>query len=100
MDLVTVFERFPTQEHCIEHLEKARWGDNPVCPFCSSDKVARKHENDRVGRWNCHKCHNSYNVLAGTIFKATRIPLQKWFLAISILLNAKKSVSSCQWDAT
>ena len=96
MDLVTVFERFPTQEHCIAHLETARWNDKPVCPFCSSDKVARKHENDRVGRWNCHKCHNSYNVLTGTIFKATRIPLQKWFLAISILLNAKKSVSSCQ----
>ena len=96
MDLVTIFERFPTQDHCIDHLEEARWGDNPVCPFCGSDNVARKHENHRVGRWNCHKCHSSYNVLSGTIFKATRIPLQKWFLAVTILLNAKKSVSSCQ----
>lgn len=96
MDIVTVFEKFPTQQHCIDHLEKARWNGEPVCPFCGSDRVARKRENDRVGRWNCHKCHNSYNVLTGTIFKGTRIPLQKWFLAISILLNAKKSVSSCQ----
>ncbi len=96
MDLDTVFEKFPTQEACIAHLEEARWGDSPVCPFCGSDRVARKKENDRVGRWNCHECHNSYNVLTGTIFKATRMPLQKWFLAIAILLNAKKSVSSCQ----
>jgi transposase-like protein len=96
MDLVTVFEKFPTQQHCIDHLEKARWNGDPVCPFCGSDRVARKQENDRVGRWNCHNCHNSYNVLTGTIFKGTRIPLQKWFLAITILLNAKKSVSSCQ----
>lgn len=96
MDIVTVFERFPTQQHCIDHLEKARWNGEPTCPFCGSDNVARKRENDRVGRWNCHKCHNSYNVLTGTIFKGTRMPLQKWFLAISILLNAKKSVSSYQ----
>ena len=96
MDLVTVFNKFPTQEACIAHLETARWNDEPTCPFCGSDKVARKRENDRVGRWNCHKCHNSYNVLTGTIFKGTRMPLQKWFLAIAILLNAKKSVSSCQ----
>ena len=32
----------------------------------------------------------------GTIFQKTKIPLQKWFLAIAILLNAKKSVSSYQ----
>ena len=96
MDLVTVFEKFPTQQACIDHLEEARWGGKPVCPFCGSDHVAPKKENDRVGRWNCHKCHNSYNVLTGTIFKGTRVPLQKWFLAVAILLNAKKSVSSYQ----
>lgn len=96
MNLVKVFNKFPTQEACITHLEEARWGDEPTCPFCGSDRVARKRENDRVGRWNCHKCHNSYNVLTGTIFKGTRVPLQKWFLGIAILLNAKKSVSSLQ----
>ena len=96
MDLVRVFEQFSTQEDCIEHLEIARWGDQPCCPHCGSDKVARKQENERVGRWNCHSCKSSFNVLSGTIFQGTRIPLQKWFLAIAILLNAKKSVSSHQ----
>ena len=32
----------------------------------------------------------------GTIFHNTRLPLQKWFLAISIILNAKKGVASRQ----
>lgn len=96
MNIPAIYRQFPTQEACISHLEAARWGDNPVCPFCGSDRVARKRENDRVGRWNCHKCHNSYNVLTGTIFKGTRVDLQLWFLAIAILLNAKKSVSSLQ----
>ena len=35
-------------------------------------------------------------MLSGTIFAKTKLPLQKWFLAIGIMVNAKKSVSSCQ----
>lgn len=96
MNLISIFQKYPDQESCIEHLEQVRWNDNPACPLCGSIKVARKDENERVGRWNCHDCHSSFNVLSGTIFSKTRLPLQKWFLAIGILLNAKKSVSSHQ----
>ena len=96
MDIIKVFQRFPDHESCIEHLEKVRWADDPECPFCQSKQVARKADSERVGRWNCHACHNSYNVMHGTIFQGTKVPLQKWFLAISIVLNAKKSLSSCQ----
>ena len=34
--------------------------------------------------------------MINTIFHGSRLPLQKWFVAISILINAKKSVSSHQ----
>ena len=96
MDLIGVFEQFPTQDTCIVYLESIRWGDAPDCPFCHSERVGRKAEKGRSGRWNCHTCHNSYNVLSGTIFEKTRVPLQKWFLAITLILNAKKSLSSYQ----
>ena len=96
MNLINVFEKFPDQKACIAHLEKARWGDEAACPHCGSNKVARKKENRRVGRWNCHGCKSSFNVLSKTIFQKTKIPLQKWFLGVAILLNAKKSVSSHQ----
>ena len=96
MNLLTIFSRFPDQEACIEYLEKVRWGSEAHCPICGGVEVARKAENDRVGRWNCRACSSSFNVLSGTIFEKTRLPLQKWFLAIGLLVNAKKSVSSCQ----
>jgi len=96
MNLLTIFSRFPDQEACIEFLENVRWGQAANCPHCGATTVARKSEGDRVGRWNCHGCNASFNVLSGTIFEKTRIPLQKWFLAIGLLVNAKKSVSSCQ----
>ena len=96
MDLITVCQKFPTQEACMEHLEALRWADKMVCPYCGNEHVARQRDGNRVGRWKCYGCKSSFNVLSGTIFQGTKIPLQKWFVAIAILLNAKKSVSSCQ----
>ena len=96
MDLFTMFQKFPTHEDCIACLEKARWGDEPRCPLCGSDDVARTNTKGRAGRWNCHSCKSSFNVMSGTIFMGTKVPLQKWFVCIALLLNAKKSVSSHQ----
>ena len=96
MSLIEIFQRFPDHEACLEHLETVRWGDEPHCPYCGATHVARKDERFRAGRWNCHGCKSSFNVLAGTIFQKTKIPLQKWFLAIELVLNAKKSLSSWQ----
>ena len=96
MSLLRVFEQFPDQAACIAHLENIRFGDKPVCPLCGSSDVARKSDSWRIGRWNCYGCGSSFNVLSGTLFQKTKIPLQKWFLAISLLLDAKKSISSYQ----
>lgn len=96
MNLISIFKLFPTQEVCIAHLESVRWPDEASCPHCGSLRVRRKKENEKVGRWNCHDCTNSFNVLQGTVMQQTKIPLQKWFLAIAIMVNAKKSLSSCQ----
>ena len=97
MNLFDAVERFSDQESCIKHLEAVRWGEHPQCPHCESDHVAPKREHGRTGRWNCHLCKSSFNVLSGTLFQGTKIPLQKWFVAIILLANAKKeSFSSCQ----
>ena len=96
MNLFTVMQRFPTHQDCLDYLEAIRWGDDPECPYCQSNDVAQKQEKGRQGRWNCYTCTSSFNVLSGTIMEQTRIPLQKWFLALALMINAKKSLSSCQ----
>lgn len=98
MDLLQVMERYPDQEACITHLEKVRWGKKPCCPHCGSTGVGRRTETKtgRIGRWNCHDCHATFKVTCGTVFQGTKIALQKWFLAVSLIANAKKSLSSCQ----
>jgi len=96
MNLFKIFTRFPDQEACIAHLEKVRFGDEPYCLHCGCFNVSRKADRLRIGRWNCYDCKSSFNVLSGTIFEKTKIPLEKWFMAIGIIINAKKSLSSCQ----
>ena len=91
-------ERFPDQESCIQHLERVRWHGKPVCPHCGCIEIKRKKEESigRVGRFHCSACKASFKVTQGTVFHGTKIPLQKWFLAISLVLNAKKGLSSYQ----
>ena len=91
MDIVTIFEQFPTQESCTEHLERARWGDTPTCPYCGSIRCGKAGKRHR-----CYACKTSFSVTVGTIFHHTHLPLQKWFLAVSLILNAKKSLSALQ----
>ena len=96
MSLIEIMERFPTQESCFEFLEGIRFKEGAYCPHCASVNVARKKEKKYVGRWNCHDCTSSFRVTKGTIFHDTKIPLQKWFLGIILIANAKKSLSSHQ----
>ena len=96
MNLIEVAQRFPDQGACIAHLERIRWRGTAVCPHCESKDVVRKKEEGegRIGRWNCHDCGASFKVTCGTVFHGTKIPLQKWFMAITMIVNAKKSLSS------
>ena len=91
MNIAQIFEKFPTEKDCIAHLEKARWGDKPTCPYCKSDNTARMQHRHR-----CYNCKTAFSVTVGTIFQHTHTPLQKWFLAVTLMLNAKKGLSALQ----
>lgn len=97
MDIISIFKKFPTQETCIKHLEKVRWGGRPVCPYCGhSHSTLLKDSKYNINRYHCNKCNTTFTVLINTIFQDTKLELQKWFLAISIIMNVKKGISSRQ----
>lgn len=93
MNIIQVFKQFPTQESCIAHLEKARWPESPICPYCGS---LNSNPTEKELRHFCYNCKTSFSVTVGTIFHRTHLPLQKWFLAITLVLNAKKGLSALQ----
>ena len=52
MNILTIADRFPNEQSCVETLERVKWQGVPRCPFYVSEDVERKHENETVGRWN------------------------------------------------
>ena len=90
--ILELIQAFPDQQTCIDHLEQLRWNGNVVSPFDPTSKVY-----DCKG--NKYKCKNTgkyFNVKTNTIFDNTKMPLQKWFLAIWLVTSHKKGISSLQ----
>lgn len=93
MNIIQVYKQFPTQEDCLKHLEQLKWKDKPTCPYCKSKKATPvKKEN----RYHCNSCNTSFSITVNTIFHKTKVDLQKWFLALSLVLNARKGISARQ----
>jgi transposase-like protein len=97
MNILEVMQRWPDHEAAIRHLERVRWNGRPHCPYCNSTKVCSHASKDKtLPRWQCEECTRAFSATVGTIFHHTHLPLNKWFLALSIMLNAKKNVSNAQ----
>ena len=86
-------EMYGSEAQCEQALYQLRWPDGFVCPQCGNTTgcalKARKI-------YQCHKCHHQASLTAGTIFHGTKLPLRKWFLAIYLLTQRKKSTSALQ----
>lgn len=94
--LVEIYRRFPSRDAATAHLEKVRWPYGPECPHCGSTSTARHAEKGQFDRLQCWGCKKSFSATVGTIFHNSHIDLQRWFLLISLMLNAKKGLSAMQ----
>jgi len=90
--ILELINAFPTEEVCVEHLEELRWNGVVISPFDSSSKVYKC----AGGKYRCKNTGKYFNVKTGTIFDNTKMPLQKWFLAIWLVTSHKKGISSLQ----
>ena len=96
MDVGTFHERFGTDEACLEHLKRLRWGidlERFNCPDCGHGR----------GWWlghrkliECISCHKQTSVTAGTVFHRIRTPLWKWFWAIYQMAQDKKGIAAME----
>ena len=93
MNIIEIYQKFPTENDCIKHLEYVRWKDQPRCVYCKSTKTTPL---PKENRHHCNNCNTTFKVTVGTIFHHTHLDLQKWFLALCLILNAKKGISARQ----
>lgn len=95
MNLLQLFTKFQDNQQAIEYLEQIRWSKEIICVYCNSNKTC-KHKEQNKTRWQCWNCKKSFSVTVGTIFHHSHVPLNKWFMLIALMLNAKKGLSSLQ----
>lgn len=95
MNLLQLFTKFQDNQQAIEYLEQIRWSKEIICVYCNSNKTC-KHKEQNKTRWQCWNCKKSFSVTVGTIFHHSHVPLNKWFMLIALMLNAKKGLSAYQ----
>lgn len=104
MNLIDVTKAFPTDDECLAYIEQMRWPDGKVrCAVCGNDRISRitrksKSKNVRKSLYQCLEatCKQQFSATSGTIFNDSHLPLHKWFMALAIVIDAKKSISANQ----
>lgn len=97
MNLSALNVDFDTDSECREALEDLRWPDGVRCLRCDSDKISRISTRRQ---YDCDSCRYRFSVTTGTVFHDSHLPLQKWFLAVLLLCEAKKGMSANQMKRT
>ena len=115
MNLIDVGKKFATPEARNDFIESMRWPDGVACLACESKRVTkyqkqagtRKRVNATTGEaelkpvpsrilYVCLDCGDQFSATEGTIFNDTHLYLEKWFMAVALMVNAKKGLSALQ----
>jgi len=112
--LIDVAAAFATTDACIRYLEAMRWPNGVRCPQCGGVRVSkfvtnetmRELPNGKTRRvparhlYTCLEptCTFQFSATAGTIFHDSHLSLEKWFMAVALMVNAKKGLSAKQME--
>ena len=88
---------FQDEEAAREWLEARIWPDGPFCGHCGSYSVTELHgKAHRPGLYQCNDCREQFTVTVGSVAERSKIPLNKWVLAIYLIAASKKGMSAHQ----
>lgn len=85
--LKTVLAYYADEKFCLGLLEKELWNNKPVCPHCGSERVYRLADGKQFKCGNKKTCDKKFNILTGTMYENTKIPLSTWFAAIWLMTS-------------
>jgi transposase-like protein len=91
---------FTDPDKAREHLEKLHWPDGQVCRHCGNADSSRitklAGKSTRPGVYKCNECEKPFSVTVGTAMERSKIPLNKWLLAMHLMMASKKGISAHQ----
>lgn len=84
--------RFPTEEACMDHLMRVRYGERFNCQKC--DREARYYRVKARRAFECEHCGNQVYPTAHTPFDKTRTPLRDWFFVMHLFCTTRNGVAA------
>jgi transposase-like protein len=95
LSLYEFFKRFPDEEAARKFFEGKRWPTGINCPHCGSVSVSECKDH-RPMAYRCRDCRQHFSVRTGSVLAESRLPLQKWLMAIYMMTTARKGIPSTQ----
>ena len=93
--------RFQNVEAARIWLEQQRWPQGPHCSHCGSFSVTSlKGKAHRPGVYQCNDCREQFTVTTGSVMERSKIPLNKWLMAMHLMASSKKGYSAHQLHRT
>jgi transposase-like protein len=85
-------------------FEARIWPNGPFCPHCGEvENITRLHgtggpkgTKGRAGLIQCNACREQFTVTVNTVCERSKIPLNKWCMAIYLINAGKKGISALQ----
>jgi transposase-like protein len=85
---------FSDPDRCFEYAVNLRWPNGKItCPRCGSKEhsfISTRH------LWFCKNCKRQFTVKVQTIFEDSPLGMDKWMIALWLLVNCKNGISSCE----
>lgn len=94
--LLAAVRHFSDPKVCFETMLSAKYPDGKItCPKCDGDKVGVVRSRSLL-QCKAKDCRKQFSVKVGTIFEDSPLGLDKWFVAVWCIANAKNGISSCE----
>ena len=95
MSVIEFFRNVPDDAAAVRWFEDLLWKDGPKCPKCKGFDCYRVVSGKPLSH-RCRRCRKYFSVTSGTVMHGTELTLQKWALAVYLMLSHPKGVAACQ----
>ena len=95
MNIDQLRKQFSDEDACRSFFESVLWKHGRNCPHCYCLKSYRlSGASVRSGVYECSRCKRQFTITTKTPMHSTKLPLWKWLLAMYLMLNSSKGISS------
>ena len=85
-------DQYPTEDACLEHLMRIRFGDRHDCSKCGRNAHFYRVKARKV--YSCEYCGNQVAPMVNTPFERTRTPLRDWFHVMFLFSTTRNGVAA------